>query len=264
MIKINCKKYADEIMEQVRQIKDKRKGLLILSAGSDPASEAYVKGKIKDCERCGIPYEYHNVKSWDELDSHIYRGNYIGDVGGTIVDLPLPEGWTLPRIRREKDVDGLMDDSEFLPCTPEAILYVLEKELGKLAGKSILLIGRGKLVGKPLIELLLNNGCTLTVAHSKTEESELWRQLNIHHDAVISAVGKPNLIDLKEVNADVVIDAGISRNDFGKLCGDCYGFDEGAIHRGINVKVTTVPNGIGLLTRAMLMKHMGDVNNGTV
>lgn len=263
MIKINCKKYADEIMEQVRQIKDKRKGLLILSAGSDPASEAYVKGKIKDCELCGIPWEYLEVNSQDALDRAVYIGSYREDVGGIIIDFPLPEGWTLPPIAPEKDVDGLCHDS-FLPCTPEAILYVLEKELGELCGKSILLIGKGKLIGRPLMDLLLDRGCTLTVVHSKSGSCELWRQLNIHHDAVISAVGKPNLIDLKEVTADVVIDAGISRNDFGKLCGDCYGFDEGAIHRGINVKVTTVPNGIGLLTRAMLMKHMGDVNDGTV
>ena len=157
-------------------------------------------------------------------------------------------------VQINKDVDGFKPNSPFIPCTPEAIMYVLDKEVGDLSGKKVLLIGKGKLVGKPLIDLLLESGCTVTVAHSKTEC--LDRLLKDYHDAVITAVGKPKLVDLNIVNADVVIDAGISRDENGKLCGDCYNFDpdDGSM------RVTTVPGGIGLMTRAMLMKHMGKVN----
>ena len=259
MIKINCQKYADEIIEQVKQIPDKKKGLLILTAGDDPASAAYMKGKMKDCERCGIPVIQVRVDNQQELMARISLGNWADNVGGIIVQLPLPEGFNeqeaVNAVQFNKDVDGFKQGSPFLPCTPEGILYILDKEIGDLTGKNVLLIGKGKLVGKPLIDLLLERGCTLTIAHSKT--NDLDKLLLNYHDIVITAVGKPKLVDLRYTNAEVVIDAGISRDENGKLCGDCFKFDSYYMDY---IKVTTVPNGIGLMTRAMLMKHMGEVN----
>jgi len=258
MIKIDCKKYADEIIEQVKQIPNKQKKLVIFTAGDDPASAAYMKGKMKDCERCGVPVEQIRVNSQDELISNIMYHNHCDDVGGIIVQLPLPEGFNeleaVNAVRIDKDVDGFKMNSKFLPCTPEGILYILEKEVGDLEGKKVLLIGKGKLIGKPLIDLLLERGCTLTIAHSRTKD--LDDLLMDYHDIVITGVGKPNLVDLNKTIASVVIDAGISRNKEGKLCGDCFNFAD----TGKGMKVTTVPNGIGLMTRAILMKHMGMVN----
>ena len=259
MIKIDCQKYADEIIEQVKRIPDKRKGLLILTAGDDPASASYMKGKMKDCERCGIPVEQIHVSTPEELLFRISMENSNPFVGGIIVQLPLPEGFNedvaVNAVQINKDVDGFKQGSHFLPCTPEGILYVLEKELGDLTGKTVLLIGKGKLVGKPLIDLLLDRGCTLTIAHSKTKNlKELLYWTN--HNIIITAVGKP-LIDLYDVQAEVVIDAGIRRDENGKICGDCFNFYPE--YRNW-LKVTTVPNGVGLMTRAMLMKHMGEVN----
>jgi methylenetetrahydrofolate dehydrogenase (NADP+)/methenyltetrahydrofolate cyclohydrolase len=256
MIKIDCKKYADEIIEKVSQIPNKKK-LVILTAGDNPASASYMKGKMKDCERCGVPCEQIRVVTEQELLNMIHLMNWNDDVGGIIVQLPLPEGWdedfAVNSVRIEKDVDGFRKDSKFLPCTPEGILYILEKELGDLTGKSALLIGKGKLIGRPMMELLLDRGCTLTIAHSRTESLETL--LGQYHDIVITGVGKPYLIDLFEINARVVIDAGVNRDKFGKLCGDCYNFT----YFLPDMKVTPVPNGIGLMTRAMLMKHMGEV-----
>jgi len=258
MIKIDCQKYADEIIEQVKQIPDKRKGLMILTAGDDPASASYMKGKMKDCERCGIPVTQVHVENQQELMARISLGNWADNVGGIIVQLPLPEGFNeqeaVNAVQINKDVDGFKQGSSFLPCTPEGILYILDKEIGDLSGKTVLLIGKGKLVGKPLIDLLLERGCTLTIAHSKTEDMNCL--LTYYHDVVITAVGKSKLVDLDYTNASVVIDAGISRDENGKLCGDCYNFYD----TGDGMRVTTVPNGIGLMTRAMLMKHMGEVN----
>jgi methylenetetrahydrofolate dehydrogenase (NADP+)/methenyltetrahydrofolate cyclohydrolase len=259
MKKIDCKKYADEIIEQVKQIPNKQKKLMIFTAGDDPASAAYMKGKMKDCERCGIPVQQIRVETEQELLNMINYMNYQDDVGGIIVQLPLPEGWdeelAVNSVRIDKDVDGFRKDSQFLPCTPEGILYVLEKEVGDLTGKTVLLIGKGKLIGKPLIDLLLNRGCTLTIAHSRTENLEdlLW----LHHDIVITGVGKSHLVDLFNTFAKVIIDAGIVRDAYGRLCGDCFNFTHNVYP---HMKVTTVPNGIGLMTRAMLMKHMGMVN----
>lgn len=259
MIKVDCKKYADEILEQVKQIPNKQKGLVIFTAGDDPASAAYMKGKMKDCERCGIPVRQVKVNSHDELISSILHHNQCDDVGGIIVQLPLPEGFdereAVNAVQINKDVDGFKQGSPFLPCTPEGILWVLKQEFGDLSGLTVLLIGKGKLVGRPLIDLLLDHGCTLTIAHSRTENLDelLWK----YHDIVITAVGKPKLVDLCNATARVVIDAGINRDENGKLCGDCFNFDP--CHFDY-MNVTTVPNGIGLLTRAMLMKHMGEVN----
>lgn len=258
MTKIDCKRYADEIIEQVAQIPNKTKKLVIFTAGDDPASAAYMKGKMKDCERCGIRATQVRVSDNIDMGLSIVTANHDSKVGGIIVQLPLPEGfdedYAVNMVDGFKDVDGFRPDSPFLPCTPEGILYVLDKEIGDLAGKKVLLIGKGKLVGKPLIDLLLERGCTLTIAHSR---SDLHAELTEYHDVVITAVGKPKLVNLKITDAKVVIDAGISRDEDGKLCGDCYNFDP---DNGDDMRVTTVPGGIGLMTRAMLMKHTGEVN----
>lgn len=247
---INCKKYAQEILDAVKAVPNKKK-LVILSVGDNPASQSYVKGKIKDCDYCGIPYECIQCTS-DTLALQIHISNNDSEVGGIIVQLPLPNGMDEKQytdmVLITKDVDGFKHNSPFKPCTPEGIMYVLKKELGDLTGKTALVIGKGKLVGKPVTEMLLNEGVTVTIAHSKTENLGNLMWLG-QHDITITAVGKPNLVNLSDVWSDVVIDAGITRNRFGKLCGDCCGENEWS-------KVTPVPGGIGLMTRAMLMAHV--------
>lgn len=249
---IDCKTYAQEILDNVKAVPNKKE-LRILTMGNDPASESYVKGKIKDCEYCGIPYSHIKCGTEQVLFDHIISANDARGVGGVIVQLPLPEGidedYYTRWIDSSKDVDGFDADSEFDPCTPEGIMYVLKKELGDLTGKSALVIGRGKLVGKPIANMLLAADCTVTVAHSKT--TNLDKLLSEYHDIVITAVGKRETVDLAICNASVVIDVGVNRDENGKLCGDCYNHD---IATGC--RVTPVPGGIGLMTRAMLMKHM--------
>lgn len=251
---INCQKYAQEILDEVKAIPDKKK-LIIFTAGDNPASASYVKGKIKDCEYCGVPYEHIKVQTQDELATLIKRKCMTPTTGGIIIQLPLPDGWDeeyftnlVPPIL---DVDGFVKGSHFKPCTPEGIIYLLKKELGDLTGKTALVIGRGKLVGEPVVKMLIDANCTVTVAHSKTKD--LHGLLGLHHDIVIAAVGKPKFINLKWCSANVVIDVGVNRNENGKLCGDCYNFDP---DDDSDMKVTPVPGGIGLLTRAMLMKHV--------
>lgn len=251
---INCQKYAQEILDEVKAIPNKKK-LIIFTAGDNPASASYVKGKIKDCEYCGVPYEHIKVQTQDELATLIKRKCMTPTTGGIIIQLPLPDGWDeeyftnlVPPIL---DVDGFVKGSHFKPCTPEGIIYLLKKELGDLTGKTALVIGRGKLVGEPVAKMLIDANCTVTVAHSKTKD--LHGLLGLYHDIVIAAVGKPKFIDLKWCSANIVIDVGVNRNENGKLCGDCYNFDPDDDN---DMKITPVPGGIGLLTRAMLMKHV--------
>lgn len=254
---IDCKTYAQEILDFVKAIPHKRE-LRILTMGNDAASESYVKGKIRDCEYCGVPYSHIKCSVDHVLSRHIVAANDDWAVGGVIVQLPLPEGidedMYTHRIAPGKDVDGFRADSRFSPCTPEGIMYVLRKELGDLSGRRALVIGRGKLVGAPIAKMLIDADCTVTVAHSKT--TNLEGLLSEYHDIVISAVGKPKLVDLSICEALVVIDVGVNRDENGKLCGDCYNHEY-----AMGVRVTPVPGGIGLMTRAMLMKHIGEASD---
>ena len=252
---IDCKKYSQEILDAVKAIPNKKK-LVILTAGYDAASQSYVKGKIKDCEYCGIPYEHVTAKTELELDVLLYGYKNDPSVGGIIIQLPLPKGWDenhfINQVPYHLDVDGFVRNSPFKPCTPEGIMYLLRKEVGDLTGKRALVIGRGKLVGEPIAKMLLDADCTVTVAHSKTVDLH-WELQDA--DIIISAVGKPNTLNLNVCawNDAVVIDVGVNRDANGKLCGDCYNFDT---EYSDDLKVTPVPNGIGLMTRAMLMAHV--------
>lgn len=252
MKRINCKEYAQNILDEVKSIPRKR-ALMIISMGNNPASESYIKGKVKDCEYCGIPSIHKRVDTERELAEAIYEGDVDNAVAGIIVQLPLPEDVDeetyTDLVVRHKDVDGFTNYSPYSPCTPEGIMYVLRHEIKDLRGKRALVIGRGKLVGIPMIGELLDADCTVTIAHSKTTNLDALLKEN---DIIVSAVGKANLIDLQRCNAEIVIDVGVNRDENGKLCGDCHNF----VDTGSGMKVTTVPGGIGLMTRAMLMKHV--------
>ena len=260
---IDCKKYAQEVLDEVKAIPNKGK-LVIITVGDDPASQVYVKGKIKDCEYCGIPVEHVRIE-----DNHlaelvlmntIERNNADKSVAGIILQLPLPERFNAMEYCKEispwKDVDGLGCDILYKPCTPKGVVHVLKKELGDLTGKDVLVIGRSHLVGRPLAQMLIDEDCTVTVAHSKTKPHELLDYLH-YSDIVVSAVGKAKAFNLDDCwVAKVVVDVGINRDENGKLCGDFYGFSE----LFEDMRVTPVPGGVGLMTRAMLMQNMAEAS----
>ena len=124
-----------------------------------------------------------------------------------------------------------------------------------MTGKHALVIGRGKLVGIPLIADLVAANCTVTVAHSKSNGDKVF--YGTEYDIIVCAAGRPNLLDLHKLKGQpIVIDVGVNKID-GKLCGDCFNFNEEVNE---NMLVTPVPKGIGLMTRAILMKHIGEIN----
>lgn len=248
---IDCKWYADEILNGITG----HGHLAVISVGDDPASQSYIKGKKKDCERVGFKFtHYHFTEhvSQFEICEYIDILNKDPDVTGIIVQLPLPDGYDADAITSKivpsKDVDGFGANSPYKPCTPEGILYVLRKELGNLTGQHAVIIGRGKLVGKPLAKMLLDENMTVTVCHSHTP----WVDVQLfasRADAIIVAVGKPKAFSFYNLlSTAVVIDCGVNRDEYGKLCGD--------VARTNNQRCTPVPGGIGLLTRAMLIKHV--------
>lgn len=264
---INCKEIAQNILDEVKAASTPR-GLLIITVGNNPASESYIKGKVRDCEYCGVPCDIERPQTPEELEEAIIIGNMDKSIGGIIVQLPLPNGWDedyyTSLVSDEKDVDGFKPNSAFAPCTPEGIVHLLKNEIEDLTGKNALIIGRGKLVGKPLIDMLLKENCTVTIAHSKTPEDELISLMK-NSNIIISATGKPGLIDPVHGRFGAIyIDAGVSKVD-GKLHGDILSLE---VVRNMHAKyefykekrLTPVPGGVGLLTRAMLMKHMMEVN----
>lgn len=248
---INCKAYADEILDSITGYGH----LAVISVGYDPASESYIKGKKKDCERVGFGFTHYPYPDGVEQNEIIYTICMLNDnpdITGIIVQLPLPAGYDADKITRcivpEKDVDGFRPDSPYKPCTPEGIVYLLKRELGDLTGKHAVVVGRGKLVGKPLMQMLLDEDVTVSVCHSKTWKWNLQNLASIA-DAVIVAIGKPNAIRFFTILPNtVVVDCGVNRDKAGKLCGD-------VAYCSTN-RYTPVPGGVGLLTRAMLMKHV--------
>lgn len=249
---IDCKKYASEILDSIKGYGH----LAVISVGYDPASASYIKGKKKDCERVGFGFSHYHFADGveqGEIVSAIRTLNGNPDVTGIIVQLPLPAGYDADEITRcivpEKDVDGFRPDSPYKPCTPEGIVYLLKRELGSLVGKHAVVIGRGKLVGKPLAKMLLDEDMTVSVCHSKTCRCDM-DNLASEADVVVVAVGKANAIRFSSFVDDsvIVVDCGVNRDESGKLCGDV-----GYCFSG---KRTPVPGGVGLLTRAILMKHV--------
>lgn len=249
---IDCKQYASEILDGITG----RGHLSVISVGNDPASMSYIKGKKKDCLRVGFGFTHYPFPPDVNKESIVHTINLLNnnpDITGIIVQLPMPPHLDADEICShivpEKDVDGFLPNSPYKPCTPEGILYILKKELGALTGKHAVIIGRGKLVGKPLAKMLLDEDMTVTVCHSKTP---LWVLNNLTERAnvIVTAVGKANKFIFycpTHKTPTVIIDCGINRDEDGKLCGDVMDTNTD--------RITPVPGGVGLLTRAMLMKH---------
>lgn len=251
---IDCKSLAAEIKQHIKTIVEDEYlslTLTIVKVGDDPASESYVRGKVKDCEEVGIRAEVIKLPENTEeatLLKVVKLAQYSSD--GIIVQLPLPKhinkDKVINAIRPDKDVDGFRRDSYFTPCTPAGIMRMLPKDL---AGKDCLVINRSDIVGRPLVNLLLDRNATVTVAHSKTKDLETKIE---NADVIITGVGIPNFIKLGKVKShQVVIDVSINRGKDGKLCGDLE-----KPQGDVDFTYSSVPGGVGLMTRAMLLYNV--------
>lgn len=235
----------------------------MILVGNDPASETYVRGKVRACGEVGIHSELICLPesvSEQELLEHVQRLNVDERIHGILVQLPLPkhisEEKVIDAIVPEKDVDGfhpisvgnlVIGKPGFLPCTPHGIMELLRRYEIPLAGKHAVVIGRSNIVGKPVSLLLQRENATVTMCHSKTVDlPSVARQADI----LIAAVGKPQLVTREYVKPGaVVIDVGINRTPEGKLVGDVH-FDE---VREVASYITPVPGGVGPMTIAMLL-----------
>ena len=254
---IDCKKYADEILDSITG----HGHLAVISVGNDPASMSYIKGKQKDCERVGFGFTHHQFREGISLHSLVSTINHLNNddkVTGIIVQLPLPDYLDADAICKcvapGKDVDGFRPDSPYKPCTPEGIVHTMKKEMGELKGKHAVIIGRGKLVGKPLAKMLLDEDMTISICHSHTRAYDIFHLVE-HADVIVTAIGKPKHLKLyPKSSRAVVIDCGVNRDEDGELCGD--------VAEATTERITPVPGGVGPMTICMLMLNTLEAAKG--
>ncbi len=242
-----------------------RPGLAVILAGDDPASRAYVRNKSRACEETGVhsvQFEYESSVRQDELLDRVAALNEDPAVHSILVQLPLPKqidsGKILEAVSPAKDVDGFHPANlgalvsgrpRVVPCTPAAVMRLLEQAGVPLAGRSAVVIGRSSIVGKPLALLLLQKNATVTICHSKSQNIE---RVTKEADILIAAAGRAKLVGAAMVKPGAcVVDVGISRLADGSLAGDV---DFDAV-KEIAGWITPVPGGVGPMTIAMLLEN---------
>jgi methylenetetrahydrofolate dehydrogenase (NADP+) / methenyltetrahydrofolate cyclohydrolase len=238
-------------------------GLAVVLVGDDPASQVYVRNKVKACHEAGLHSvfeKYEATLTEAQLLARVAALNTDPAIHGILVQLPLPKhidpGKIIAAIDTRKDVDGysVMSAGELLaglpgfqPCTPYGCMKLIESTGVSLKGKHAVVIGRSNTVGKPMALMLLQQNATVTICHSGTKD---LKAMTLQADVIVAAVGKRNVLTADMVKPGaVVIDVGMNRNDEGKLCGDVdfVGVSEVASF------ITPVPGGVGPMTITMLL-----------
>jgi len=242
--------------------------LAVIMSNTNQASKIYVKNKRKMCEKVGILQEEYIIKAEDttrDVVELVEKLNQDESIQGILVQLPLDEGLNeemiLQTIEEKKDVDGFntknigklaLNQEAILPCTVRGIITILDRIGTSYSGKNAVVIGRSKIVGKPISYALLNRNCTVTVCHSKTQSIEKFTK---DADILIVAAGVPGLINGEMVKpGSTVIDVGINRCN-SKIIGDVV-TDEVA---NVASYVTSVPGGVGLTTVLSLVQNLVEI-----
>ena len=250
----------DCVALQARGVKP---GLAVLLVGDNPASQVYVRNKVKACEQAGLHSVLEQLPadlSESDLLARVEALNRDPLIHGILVQLPLPAHIdahkVIEAIDPAKDVDGFHVASAgalmtgmpgFWPCTPHGCMKMLESIGYTLSGKHAVVIGRSNIVGKPMALMLLAQNATVTICHSRTAN---LKALTLQADVIVAAVGQRNTVTANMVKPGaVVIDVGMNRNEAGKLCGDVD--FEGV--RQVAGHITPVPGGVGPMTIAMLL-----------
>ncbi len=239
-------------------------GLAVVLVGDNPASQVYVRNKVKACEDAGLHSvleKYPATMTEAELLARVEALNNDPSIHGILVQLPLPahidDHKVIEAISPLKDVDGfhvasagalVVGQPGFKACTPYGCMKMLESiGLGNLKGKHAVVIGRSNIVGKPMALMLLQANATVTVCHSGTSDLAYHTR---QADVVVAAVGKRNVLTADMVKPGaVVIDVGMNRDDEGKLCGDV---DFNGV-KEVAGWITPVPGGVGPMTITMLL-----------
>lgn len=263
--KILASKIKQEVKQEIKQLGIKPY-FAIVQIGNNPASNTYVRNKMKDCDECGIEsYLYHYGEGIGQhaLEVFLEELSISKDFHAVMLQLPIPNHLDMQEaineINFKKDVDGLTTinngllatgQNGFIPCTAAGCMEMIRSTGIDIAGKNAVVIGRSNIVGKPVAMQLLKENATVTICHSHTIR---LKEICQKADILIVAVGKKNFVTADMIKPGaIVIDVGINVQENGKLCGD-VDFNEAKEMAGY---ITPVPGGVGLMTRAMLMKNI--------
>lgn len=257
----NIKEYVSLKKEEIKkEIEDNGYKIktAVVQVGDNPASNAYIKGKLADCAAVGIDCELLKFEE-DITEEYLLRVieelNHVHSLAGFIVQLPLPkhisEQKVIEAINYRKDIDGFTKQALVNPATPQGIIDYLEANNFDFVDKNAVIIGRSNIVGRPMARLLLDRSCNVEVIHSKTSIENKKRALD-DANLIIVATGHRNTL----TDADIMytakncflVDVGINRNENNKLCGDCESVTL--------MEKTPVPGGVGLLTRLALITNI--------
>ena len=272
--KIDGRIFAQNLRKKVQQAVTQlpeSPSLAVVLVGEDPASQVYVASKVKFTEECGmnsIEYKLPTNTTETKVVNLVKKLNDNNKVDGILVQLPLPKGINSDRVIKEihpdKDVDGLTEASAgrlslgksgLRPCTPTGCVMLAKDELGDLSGKHCVVLGRSILVGKPAALLFLEQNCTVTIAHSRTENLE---DVCKSADILIAAVGRPLMVKASWVKEGAcVIDVGINRVPSIKRPGKTrlVGDVDYSNAKEIAGSITPVPGGVGPMTIACLLRN---------
>lgn len=265
---LDGKKYREELIDEYKEIIEKEKldiTLAIILVGNDEASLKYVKNKIKYCSMVNIRTKMYYLNSNDkeeDLINLIKKLNEDDNITGIILQSPTPKGFDFEKcsnmIKEEKDIDGFTSKSIYnlyhnkeglVPCTALGVLELLKHYNIKVAGKRVVIVGRGNITGKPLAMLLTNNDATVTLCHSKTKD---LKNITKEADILISATGKNKSItkDMVKEKA-IIIDIGTTVID-----GKSYGDVDFENVKDIASFITPVPGGVGPMTISMIIRNL--------
>ena len=258
---IDCRSIAQDIKDKIKNIiaeDDYAPILHIYQVGDNLASNAYIRGKLRDCEEVGIEAELIKLPeeiTEDELNDKIQEDYNYENVDGIIVQLPLPKHIDPKNIciPDELDVDGFNSTSPFQPCTPLGVMKIFDSIGYNLDGKNVLVCGQSDIVGRPLVDMLIKRHCNVISVNSSGSFMKCTALAMDMVDVIISAVGKRNFITPLGIDrVEVCIDVGINYDENGKQHGDC----SDAVYNMDGIKVTPRIGGVGLMTRAMLLYNV--------
>lgn len=262
-------KLCEDLKSEISQLKAEHQFvpcIAVVLVGDDPASHVYVSNKVKRCEELNIESREHRMDdttTQEELLALIDQLNGDSGVHGILVQLPLPKQIdskaVINAIDPRKDVDGFhienagalaIGDNQIVPCTPLGSIMMLRDYLGNMSGMNAVVVGRSNIVGKPMAHLLLQENCTVTIAHSRTKDIEaVCREADI----LVAAVGIPHFVKAEWIKPGAtVIDVGINRIQDGersRLVGDV----DTEAAKAVAGAITPVPGGVGPMTIACLM-----------
>lgn len=266
---ISCKDYVEikkKLLKDRIETFNRKPKLCVIQIGNNPASNAYVRGKAKDCEEIGITFNHLHIENYEEVSQVVLMEmieliDADPTTDGIIIQLPIPDKYDIEELQKcispDKDVDGFRKDSYFDPCTPKGVIDWLKYNNYEFKGKTACVIGRSDIVGKPLARMLSNLDSTVILCHSKTPVDKLTYLIS-DSDIVFTCINQIEYFDYHDFYSwQDIIDIGLGRGVDGKLHGNITGNHVDYLkERNYGHFIVSGTGSVGLITRVKLLENV--------